>query len=395
LKPKKILLVANTAWSLYNFRKGLVRALIAEGYEVVLAAPLDEYVAHIVAEGWSFVELKSLERWSESPVPDLRLWIELTLLYKRIKPDFIIHYTIKPNIYGSFAAKIWDIPHLSLVTGLGHIFETKANFTNFIARKLYQIASIFPVKMGFLNTNDRDFFIEKKWIAPEKTIFFPSEGIDTTHFAPMPKNTTNVATNTENSPFTFLLLSRILWTKGMGEYAKAARILKQKYPNLRFQLLGFIDLHHADGVPPDEIQRWHEADWVEYLGSAADVRPYISAADVVVLPSYYGEGIPRCLLEAAALERPILTTNHVGCKEVVDDGKNGLLCLPQNADDLVAKMQDFIHFSVEKRIEMGKNGREKIKNEFDEKVIIQIYLDFLRDFFAQAQSNTHPKTPSN
>jgi glycosyltransferase involved in cell wall biosynthesis len=380
LKPKKILLVANTAWSLYNFRKGLVKALLSAGYEVVLAAPNDEYVAHIIAEGWTFVELKNLERWRANPISDFRFCVELWALYRNIKPDFVIHYTIKPNIYGGFAAKLNGLPHLSLVTGLGKIVENADSVTNRIARFLYKIASRFPEKIGFLNSNDRDFFIKNKWTALSKTLLFPSEGIDIQHFK-ISKKAENVTKKEDG--FVFLLLARILWTKGIGEYVEAARIIQKKAPQTRFQLLGFIDLQHADGVPPEAIQGWHEAGLIEYLGSASDVRPYINAADAVVLPSYYGEGIPRCLLEAAALERPIVTTNHVGCKEVVDDGVNGFLCQAQNAADLADKMHQIIRLSPDKKIEMGALGRKKIEKEYDEQLIIQIYLDFLNDFFRQ------------
>jgi glycosyltransferase involved in cell wall biosynthesis len=212
-------------------------------------------------------------------------------------------------------------------------------------------------------------FINKKIIKKTYAERLPGSGIDHHKFAPY-------AIMKTNTQFTFLLSARMIWDKGIGVYVEAARILKNKYNNIEFQLLGFMDVKNPAAISREKMRQWVDAGTVNYLGETDNVIDYILKADCIVLPSYR-EGVPRSLLEAASLAKPIITTDCSGCRDVVDDGINGYLCKPNDALDLAEKMERMINLSDKERSIMGLRGREKMIHEFDEKVVIQRYLDIV------------------
>jgi glycosyltransferase involved in cell wall biosynthesis len=214
-------------------------------------------------------------------------------------------------------------------------------------------------------------FVEQGLVAPDKVSRLPGSGVDLTKYPYTPLQTL------ENRPFRFLLVARLLWDKGVGEYIEAARILRLNYPDIKFQILGFLDVKNPSAVSSEQMADWVSEGVVEYLGVADDVNPYLMAADCVVLPSYR-EGVPRSLLEAAAIGRPIVTTDATGCRDVVDDGVNGLLCGVRDANDLAKKMQHMIEMTPSERCSMGNAGRKKMELEFDEKIVIDRYLTVIR-----------------
>jgi glycosyltransferase involved in cell wall biosynthesis len=176
----------------------------------------------------------------------------------------------------------------------------------------------------------------------------------------------------------FLLISRMLWDKGVGEYVEVARKIKMDYGCVEFCLLGFLDVDNPTAISHAQMDAWVAEEVVNYLGETDDIRPFIANADCIVLPSYYREGVPRSLLEAAAMSRPIITTDTVGCREVVDDGCNGFLCRPRDVVDLERKVRRMILMTPEERKVMGNNGRKKVEREFDEEIVINMYLDAIR-----------------
>jgi len=349
----KIIIALNTAWNLVNFRAGLIRALVAQGYEVVAVAPNDEYAARLAQLGCRFVALP-MDNKGTHPGRDLLLFFRFLNLLRRERPDVFLGYTIKPNVYGSLAAHVLGIPVVNNIAGLGTAFIRNNSFSR-------------SHHVFFQNNEDLQMFVDQGLVSVGQVSRLPGSGIDlgVFHYVPM--------LSLENRSFCFLLVARLLWDKGVGEYVEAARMVRRKYPAIRFQLLGFLDVKNQTAVSSAQMDDWVNEGVVEYLGVADDVKPYLAAADCVVLPSYR-EGVPRSLLEAAAIGRPIVTTDAVGCRDAVDDGVNGLRCRVRDAIDLAEKMQSIVEMPPSERELMGNVGRKKMELEFDEKIVIDRYL---------------------
>ncbi len=340
-----------------------VKALLAEGNEVHTIAPHDDYTHYLTEAGCLHYDLKMDSRGA-NPIKDSLLIIELFSIYRKIKPDVILHYTVKPNVYGTIAAAILRIPSINNVCGLGTIFLRKT-FVSFVAKSMYRLAFLFPKKVFFQNPDDRDLFVKRRLIRGEITDLLPGSGIDLTHFIP--------GNYSRNKTFTFLLISRLITDKGIFEFIAAIRQLKAAGLNAKFQLLGAKDPKHKRGIKVATIEEWIHSGTIEYLGTAKDVRPFIQNADCIVLPSYR-EGTPRTLLEAASTAKPIITTDVPGCHHVVKDNYNGMLCKLKDADDLASKMKTMAGLDDRALKNLGDNGRKKAESEFDESIVIDKYL---------------------
>ena len=362
----RIAIVLNTSWNIYNFRMNFVRALLAQGYEVHTIAPIDDYT-HLLTEAGCIHHAVKMDSRGANPIKDSALVVELFTIYRKIKPTVILHYTIKPNVYGTIAASMLRIPVINNVCGLGTVF-LKDNLVSAIAILLYKISFRFAQKVFFQNPDDLKLFIDKKLIRPEAVDLVPGSGIDIQKFKPV--------NFTRNDTFTFLLISRLITDKGVMEYVDAVKQLKASGVNARFQVLGAMDPEHKRGIQPAVIKEWIDSGAIEYLGTTSDVRRFIHQADCIVLPSYR-VGTPRTLLEAASSSKPIIATDVPGCNHVVTDGYNGLLCKLKDADDLAEKMKSMATFDDDILRQFGQNGRTKIEAEYDESVVINKYLDAL------------------
>jgi len=362
----KVAIVLNTSWNIYNFRMNLVRSLQAEGHEIHTVAPTDDYTHFLIEAGCMHHAVKMDSRGA-NPVKDLALIVELYGIYKRIKPDVILHYTIKPNVYGSLAASFLRIPVVNNVCGLGTVF-LKDDLLSSIAMFLYRVSFKFPKKVFFQNPDDLKLFLDKKLVPSHTVDLLPGSGIDLDKFKPVSFQ--------RNQKFTFLLISRLITDKGILEYIDAVKKLKGEGLNARFQVLGAIDPEHKRGIKREVIQEWINSGLIEYLGTTKDVRHFIELADCVVLPSYR-EGTPRTLLEAASSSKPIVATNVPGCNQVVEDKFNGLLCNMKDSADLAAKMRSMAAYDDETLKNMGINGRRKMETEYDESIVIDKYLHTL------------------
>ena len=360
-----MLIGLNTAWNFVNFRAGLVRAMVDAGYEVVAVAPPDAHVDRLKQLGCRFIPLP-MDGHGRHLGRELALLYRLWRLLRQERPDVYLGFTIKPNIYGALAARCLGIPVINNITGLGMVFARDDLFARWVKR-LYRVALRRSRKVFFQNDEDLALFVQAGLVKPAVTARLPGSGIDTTRFplTPLPNQ----------SPLRFLLIARLLWEKGVGEYVQAARMLKARGLAAEFELLGFVDDNNRAAVSGGQLREWEAEGVVRYLGSSDDVRVQIAQADCVVLPSYYREGTPRTLLEAAAMGRPLITTDSIGCRDVVDDGINGHLCRPRDADDLAAKMVAVVELSAQARTAMGQAGRTKIAQEFDERIVIDRYLD--------------------
>ncbi|MCZ8112956.1 MAG: glycosyltransferase family 4 protein [Betaproteobacteria bacterium] len=363
MKPR-VMIGLNAAWNLANFRGGLIRALLAAGYEVVAVAPTDDHVQRVRELGARFVALPMDSR-GRHPGRDLLLLWRLFRIMRAERPSVYLGFTIKPNIYGSLVARLLGVPVINNITGLGEVFSRGGPITALV-RGLYRAALKRSLTVFFQNDEDQQLFIDAGLASPSVTLRLPGSGIDIARFAltPLPHNT----------PVRFLLIARLLWDKGIRQYVEAGRLLRARGVPVQLQLLGFTDDHNPASASSQDVADWQAQGLVQYLGVSHDVRSEIAQADCIVLPSYYREGTPRTLLEAAAMGRPIITTDSIGCRDVVDDGLNGYLCRQRDPQDLADKLERLVALSPKEREAMGRRGREKMEQEFDERIVIQRYL---------------------
>lgn len=364
----KIVIVSNTSWSLFNFRFELARSIKENAYEVILVAPYDEYSDRL-SEEFEYHNIY-MNNKGTNPKEDMKTTLAFYKLYKEIKPDVVLHYTIKPNIYGTIACSMLGIRTINNIAGLGTLF-IKQNFVTKIAKWLYKYSQSKASKIFFQNSDDFEMFISEGLVEKSKCDILPGSGVNTDKFLP-------VEYDKENSIFVFLLVARMLWDKGIGEYVEASKLIKAKYKNVEFQMLGFLDVDNHSAVSKEQMQEWVDAGYVNYLGVSDNVKEEIAKADCIILPSFYREGTPRVLLESASMAKPIITTDNVGCRDVVDDGVNGYLCEVRNDQDLADKMEMMLNLSNDERVLMGQRGREKMVCEFDESIVIGKYLSSIK-----------------
>lgn len=395
----KIVICINTAWNLVNFRAGLIKSLVAAGHEVLALAPPDAYAPRLADLGCRFVPMPMASSGTNPLQDSLLLWRFCRLL-RQEQPDVYLGYTVKPNVYGSLAAHWLGIPVINNIAGLGAVFIQDGWLVRLV-RGLYRTALTRSAKVFFQNPDDRALFIEGGLVRAEVTELLPGSGIDLARFAPVAVTASEARPSSgipevmvrhgadgpryDGHKFRFLLIARMLRDKGVGEYVEAARQLRQRWPQAEFCLLGFVDVQNPAAISRTEMDAWVAEGVVNYLGVSDDVRTQVATADCVVLPSYR-EGTPRTLLEAAAMARPIITTNAVGCREVVDDGITGYLCQVRDAADLAAKMEQMLSLSPAQRAEMGLRGRAKMEAEFDERIVIGKYLAAVAAVGKHAQS---------
>lgn len=351
---------------------GLIKALQDQNHDVIVIAPEDDYTPKLTEAACTFYKVKMDSRGA-NPIKDFALIFELYSIYKKAKPDVVLHYTIKPNIYGTLAASILRIPAVNNVCGLGTVFLQK-NLVSKVASFMYRFAFRFPKKVLFQNDYDERLFIKNKLVDKKITDVIPGSGIDINKFKP--------SENTQvNEKFTFLLISRLIHDKGILEYIDAIKKLKSAGVDAKFQLLGGKDVEHKRGISEEIIQEWIDNNIVEYLGKTDDVKTYLQQADCIVLPSYR-EGTPRTLLEAASSAKPIVATNVPGCNNVVTHNYNGLLCKLKNSEDLAEKMSTMMSFDKSTLNQLGQNGRLKVQKEFDEQLVINKYISTIDELQA-------------
>ena len=359
-----ICLTSNTSWYLHNFRGRLISALIGRGHHVVALSPFDEYVPRIEQLGASHIHLE-MDNRGTNPAVELLTLIRIYRNLQRMKLDLILTYTPKVNIYVSLVARLLRIPVIPNISGLGRAADSRGVVES-ITRRLYKLALRHSTLVFFQNEDDRTNFVHDGLITPEKTQRLPGSGVDVVRFAPRIQPA-------RNGRFVFLLSARMLWAKGIAEFVEAARNVRSEFPSTRFWLLGFLDPSNKAAVPEAKIKEWMDEGIIEYLGVVEDVRPIYSSCQCFVLPSYYREGVPRTLLEAASMALPIITTDAPGCRDAVENDVSGYLCRPRDIGSLTARMLQILHLPQQARAAMGAAGREKMLREFDEQIVIDRY----------------------
>lgn len=371
-KPK-IALVANAAWNLWNFRRSLIELLANEGFEIICLAPKDGFEKNLDSMGAvKFLSLKHLSRKSLSPLNNLRTLAEIARHLRREKPDLAVFYTIKPNVFGALAARLAGVPtSIATVEGLGYAATSSFLLRHFIYG-LYRFALHFVKKVVFLNQDDRAEFIRHRVVGSHKTLVVKGTGVDTQYFSPS-------MAFAPTSPI-FLFVGRLLSDKGIREFVQAAAQVKTRAPQARFQILGSLDAGNPASIEPAELRQWIEGQHIEYLGQTDDVRPFVACASIIVLPSYR-EGMPRVLLEGMAMGKPIITTDSVGCRETVDEGKNGFIVPAENASALADAMLRFLALPPAQQLAMGHHSREKAASEFGNDIVLPQYLQLVQYLF--------------
>ena len=364
----KFLLISSFLPSVLNFRGKLLEAINQQGLEIHIIAPdlalFKTEQQKLEALGY-YVHEVPIQRTGTNPVADLKTLRATYNLMKKIKPDYVLSYTIKPVIYGTLAAWLAKAPHrFALITGLGYAFQnveygSKRSFFQKIVHGLYQQALSHSHKVFFQNPDDLKLFQDLKLLQPNSpTIVVNGSGVNITDFnvLPFPVNTQN------KSKLSFLLIARLLGDKGVREYAEAAKLIKQQHPEVEFHLVGWID-ENPLAIRQQELDQWVASNILKYWGKLTDVRPAIAESSVYVLPSYR-EGTPRTVLEAMAMGRAIITTDAPGCRETVTDGDNGFLVEVKSVESLVKAMEKLI-LQPELIAQMGSRSREIALHKYD------------------------------
>ncbi len=363
----KILLTVNAAWNVWNFRRPLVAALLAEGHSVTVLAPEDDAVPSLLEMGCHFVPL-AMDAKGLNPLEGVKLVQRFKQQFRVLQPDVVLSFTIKNNIFGALAARAVGVPFVPNVTGLGTAFLS-GGLLQAVAEGLYRHAFKRLPVVFFQNADDRDLFVQRRLVRAGQARLLPGSGIDLRRFAAakMPPAT---------SAPVFLMIARLLRDKGVLEFVEAARQVKAKYPQARFQLLGAVEAENRTAIDRATVDGWVAEGVVEYLGTTADVRPFIADASCVVLPSYR-EGAPRTLIEAAAMARPLIATDVPGCRAVVEDGVTGFLCQVRDAGSLADAVMRMLALPHDARVAMGRAGRQKMQREFDEALVAAAYRDVI------------------
>jgi len=376
MAARTVVISINASWNIVNFRTGLLKALVAAGYRVVALAPRDAFSDRFPALGVEYAPIE-IDNQGTSPLRDLALLWRYRRALARLKPDILLAYTIKPNIYGSLAAHSLGIKVINNVSGLGTTFIKESLVTR-IVRRLYKTAFRRSATVFFQNSDDQALFVSGRLVAVDRARRLPGSGVDLDRFRPS-------AEQPEGSGgFVFLMVARLLWDKGVREYVEAARLVRVHFPDVRFQLLGFLDVPNRTAVGRAEVEGWVAEGLIEYLGEAEDVRGFLAIADCVVLPSYR-EGLPRTLLEAAAMARPLIAADVPGCRDVVANGINGYLCGVRDPASLAEAMLKMLKLAPAERERMGAAGRARVEAEFDERIVIRRYLEAIEEALASAR----------
>lgn len=354
----KVCIIGALPSSLINFRGQLIKSFINNGHDVIALASnaTQTEIKDIENLGVKYIDYP-VKRNQLSVLSDLKTLLSFKKIFKQEEPDVILAYTIKPVVWGGIAARFMSkAKFYGLITGLGFAFQ-RNTFKRYILSKLvtflYRFSLSRASKVIFQNPDNLQVFVDNKIVARDKTIRVHGSGVDLTHYEKCEPT---------SNQFTFLTIARLLGEKGLREYAAAAKIVKQKNPDVTFNILGPED-PSPDGIPLTEIKRWDNANDIQYLGNTDDVRPYIKACNIFVLPSYH-EGMPRTVLEAMSVGRPILTTNVPGCRETVIDGENGFLVEKENITQLADKMQWFVENKAQWQV-MANKSRQIAEEIFD------------------------------
>jgi glycosyltransferase involved in cell wall biosynthesis len=356
---KRVLILSNHFITLYNFRKELIYKLVEEGHDVYISMPKSEDNSFFSDMGCKIIDT-SVDRRGINPIKDFGLIIRYIKIMKKIKPDIIFSYTIKPNIYGTIASNLTKYKQVSNVTGTGATFLHE-NFVSKVARILYKISLKKSYKVFFQNSGDRDYFVKNKMVK-ENYAMLPGSGVNLEQF--------ELTELPSDDKVNFIFIGRVMKLKGIDEYLECARVIKEKYPNTNFYVAGFIEEERYKGI----IDEYHSKGIIDYIGFQKDIKSWIQKCHCTVLPSHGGEGVPNVLLESAAMGRICIASNINGSRDVVDDSNTGFLFDVGVARSLIRKAIELIDLNYGKKVQMGILARKMVKSKFDRQIVIRTYF---------------------
>lgn len=352
----------------FCFRREIIEALVENGCSVILSCPEHPRLDYFRNKEGIIIEDIQIDRRGTNPLKDIKLIWDYIRLFRKYRPAYICAFTIKPNIYGSIAADLLGIPHINNITGIGSGYKN-GGFVKKIVISLYKIALGKSQMVFFQNKENQQTALTTKMISNKsRHQVIPGSGVNLERFAYKEKD--------DSKKVVFNYIGRVMKDKRIDDYLKTASVIKKKYPQTVFNILGFIE--KDEGYYETALKSLEEKGIVHYCGNVDDVRPYIYASDAIIHPSTYGEGISNVLLETAACGRVCITTNTEGCRDCVDDGFSGYIYEPGNIDQLVNRIEAFISLSSEQRKRMGIAGRKKVEKEFDRRLVVESYLKELR-----------------
>ncbi|MEC2073413.1 glycosyltransferase family 4 protein [Alkalihalophilus marmarensis] len=354
---KKVLILANNDVGLYKFRRELIQELV-KNYEVYISLPYGEFIPHLKEIGCKFFETE-ISRRGTNPITDLKLLLNYKKIIKKVDPDVVLTYTIKPNVYGGLACRMNRVPFIANITGLGSAVEN-GGILQKITLLLYRIALRKAKCVFFQNEENRSFLIKRK-IINGKNKLLPGSGVNLDYYS--------LIDYPSDAVINFLFIARIMKEKGIEQFLDAACCIKDKFPNTKFHILGFCEEAYQK-----KLKDLQDKGIIIYHGMKSDVREFQRISHCTIHPSYYPEGMSNVLLESAASGRPIITTNRSGCKEIVEDRKSGYLIEPENSEDLIEKVEMFLKLNYEEKKIMGLTGRAKVEKEFDRQYVLDAYL---------------------
>jgi len=358
----------------------LARAVRDAGYDVSVATRVKNHGKRIEDEGFRLFPIHLLRR-NRQPLRELRAIIELTRLYRRVRPDIVHHVAMKPILYGSWAARIARVPTVvNAFAGLGHAFIAESRramiFRFFLKQAIKAALALTHSRVIFQNVEDAEQLIRAGVVRATQVTIIRGSGVDVSKFTP--------SSEADGEPLV-VLASRMLWNKGIGEFVSAIKMLKEEGIQAKYVLVGMVDRENPGHVPETQLLQWQKDGLVEWWGYTEDMPKVLGAAHVVVLPTYYGEGLPKVLLEAAACSRPIIATNTRGCSDIVRYGENGFLVPPKDPRTLAQAISTLVQDPA-LRARMGARGREIVVKEFSEEQISRETLDLYSELLGKPLS---------
>lgn len=359
-RMKKVLILANNDVGLYKFRKELMQELVKE-YKVYISLPDGEFIHQLKEIGCEFINTP-ISRRGTNPITDVKLFMNYKKIIKEVKPDVVLTYTIKPNVYGGLACRMAGIPYVCNITGLGTAVENDGILQK-VTLFLYKNALKDATCVFFQNESNKTFFSTKK-VVKGKVRLIPGSGVNLNYY-PILEYPLDKEVN-------FLFIARVMREKGIDQYLDAAKYIREKYPNTIFHILGF-----CEGEYEEKLKIMQEKGIIQYHGMQSDIREFHKISHCTIHPTYYPEGMSNVLLESAACGRPIITTDRSGCREIVEHGENGLIVKQKNSQDLIEKIERFLSMDWQDKKNMGLAGRKKVEKEFDRNIVLNAYLDVI------------------